>query len=404
MVILKLLLIFVLVMAVISRKKPIYLAISAATILAWLLYAVPFADGLSAVIKGCFCWDTISLIFVVYVISLLQSMMLGRNAIERARLSVSSLFNNRWVDCAAVPIFIGMLPTPNAAFIAGDIVKASAGDCLDNDEKAVVTSYFRHVSESFMPTYNSILTALVLSGIAAGDFVLAMLPIVAVIIISGCFWLLRGKVPMSTGHSPSSNRRSDILGIFIGLWPILLIIILVVSFKFHVWLSSLIAVAAYFLVHRFSFSEIKPMFKEAVQINQYLNIITIMSFKELLAASGAVDSMTAWFSALPLPSFLVFAIMFFFGSIVSGSTAMIVLCLPLAMATVPDAGVSLLALLMGVAYAAMQLSPTHLCLSLTADYFGISLGRLFRKTLPAVITTVLFTLVYYLVLTHLFNI
>lgn len=401
MVIIKMLLIFALVMTIVSKKLPIYAAISAGSILAWLLYGVSFPDGIAAVIGGITAWDTISLIFVVYVISLIQRMMLRRNAIDRARLAVSSLFNNRWVDCAAVPVFIGMLPTPNAAFIAGDIVKASAGDNLSNDEKAVVTSYFRHVSESFMPTYNSILTALVLSGVAAGDFLIAMLPIVAVIVVSGCFWLLRAKVPMKTGHASSGNKLKNILDIFIGLWPILLIILLVVVFKFHVWFSSLVALIAYFIIHHFSFTEIKPLFREALQPSQYLNIITIMAFKELLAVSGAAAAMTEWFSTLPLPSFLVFAIIFFFGSVISSSTAMIVLCLPMAMVAVPGSPVALLALLMGVSYAAMQLSPTHLCLSLTADYFGISLGRLFKKTLPAVITTVIFTLLYYLILVNI---
>ena len=180
-------------MAIISFKKPVYLAISAGALGTWLIYAIPFSQGIKAVISGATAWDTLSLILVVYIITLLQNMMALRRAIDRARIGFSSLFNNRWVDCAAAPIFIGMLPTPNAAFIAGDIVKASAEDYLDHEEKAVVTTYFRHVSESFMPTYNSILTALVISGVAAGEFVVMMMPITLFIIASGCFWFLRGK-------------------------------------------------------------------------------------------------------------------------------------------------------------------------------------------------------------------
>ena len=105
----KLLLVFAVIMTAIYRKKPIYLAISLGAAAAWLLYGISFADGVNAVIKACTSWDTIALILVVYVVSFLQNMMGMRRAIERARLAISSLFNNRWVDCAAVPTFIGML-------------------------------------------------------------------------------------------------------------------------------------------------------------------------------------------------------------------------------------------------------------------------------------------------------
>jgi len=50
----------------------------------------------------------------------------------------------------------------------------------------------------------------------------------------------------------------------------------------------------------------------------------------------------------------------------------------------------------------MQMSPTHICLTLTAEYFDISLGTLIRKTLPAVATTVAFSVCYYLLWTMMF--
>ena len=70
--------------------------------------------------------------------------------------------------------------------------------------------------------------------------------------------------------------------------------------------------------------------------------------------------------------------------------------MPVAMAAVPGAGLPLVCLLMGTTYAAMQMSPTHICLTLTAEYFDISLGDLIKKTMPAVATTVIFAVIYYL--------
>ena len=402
MIILKLTLIFILVMVIISKKQPIYTAVSIGSLLTWLFYGISLKNGFSAVMTGTFSKSTLSLILVMYIVTFLQKMMEKRGAIYRAQKGLSSLFNNRWINCAAAPTFIGMLPTPNAAFIAGDIVKASAGEYLTHEEMAVTTTYFRHVSESFMPTYTAILTALTLADIAAGDFVVAMLPIVAVIIASGCFWFLRGKVPMNTGEQPSKNKAADLLEIFKGLWPIITVILIVIFLGWEVHQASALILICYFFIHKFNFEEIKPYFRSSFQEKLVLNTFAVMIFKEFLTASGAINALPDFFALLPIPTFLVFVLIFLFGTIVSGSTAIIVLCLPIAMASVPEAGLPLLALLMGVVYAASQMSPTHICLVLTADYFGISLGTLIRKSIPPIMTTVVFAILYYVVWTGIF--
>lgn len=398
--ILKLLVVFVLVMILVSCKKPIYIAVSAGAAATWLLYGIPLQEGALGILKACTSWETLQLILVMYIITLLQKMMGKRNAIDRAQKGLSSLFNNRWINCAAAPIFIGMLPTPNAAFIAGDVVKASASEYLDHDEMAVTTTYFRHVSESFMPTYGSIILALSLADISAGSFVVGMLPIVCCVIAAGCFWFLR-KVPMKTGKAASLHRGRDAMDILIGLWPIVVIILMAVVLKMQIYVASAIILVVYSFVHRFRLAEIKPLFTQSLQWKLYLNTFAVMILKEFLTVSGVIHELPDFFSRLPIPSYLVFVLIFVFGSIVSGSSTIIGLCMTVAMTTVPNAGLPLMCLLMGVSYAAMQISPTHICLMLTADYFGITFGRLVRKTLPAVATTVIFSIAYYLVWTML---
>ena len=402
MIVLKLVLIFILVMVLISRKQPIYTAVTIGALLTWILYGISLENGFSAIMTGAFSKGTLTLILVMYIVTFLQKMMEKRGAIHQAQKGLSSLFNNRWINCAAAPTFIGMLPTPNAAFIAGDIVKASAGEYLTHEEMAVTTTYFRHVSESFMPTYTAILTALTLAGVAAGDFVVAMLPTVAVIIASGCFWFLRGKVPMSTGEQPSKHKLSDLMEILKGLWPIIAVILIVIFLSWEVHQASALILVCYFFVHKFSFEEIKPYFRSSFQEKLVLNTFAVMIFKEFLTASGAINALPDFFALLPIPTFLVFVLIFLFGTIVSGSTAIIVLCLPIAMASVPAAGLPLLVLLMGVIYAASQMSPTHICLALTAEYFGISLGTLIRKSIPPIMTTFVFAILYYAVWTGFF--
>ena len=274
---------------------------------------------------------------------------------------------------------------------------------MSKEEMAVTTTYFRHVSESFLPTYAAIILAISLAEITAGEFVLGMLPIACCIIASGCFWFLRGKLPMATGEAPSDNKLRDAGEILIGLWPILAVILMAVGLKMQIFLAAAIILVLYAVAGRFSFRELKPVFAASLQPKLYLNTFAVMTLKEFLTLSGAIHALPDFFARLPIPSFLVFTLIFFFGSIVSGSQTIVGMCLPVAIATVPGAKLPLVCLLMGTTYAAMQMSPTHICLTLTADYFEIPLGTLIRKTLPAVVTTELFAIAYYLTWTTVFS-
>ena len=64
-----------------------------------------------------------------------------------------------------------------------------------------------------------------------------------------------------------------------------------------------------------------------------------------------------------------------------------------------DGGVALLVLLMGFAYAASQMSPTHICLSLAAEHFDVSLTSMIGKIAPLMLCYMVILVGYYLLLT-----
>ena len=126
--------------------------------------------------------------------------------------------------------------------------------------------------------------------------------------------------------------------------------------------------------------------------------LTVYIFKELLTVTGVIHDIPVFFSGLPLPTFMIFVLIFFFGSVVLGSKAIVTICTPLAYAAIPDGGWPLMVLLHSCAYAAMQISPTHVCMVVIADYFKSTLGGMSRKLLPIVVIFVLVVTGYYLLL------
>ena len=391
--ILKLLLIFTCIVAIMKANKPLYLSIIAGIIGTIILYKINPFQGAKLVINGAISRQTIDLVLAFYFITFLQRMMEKRGHLMLAEKSLSNLFNSRRVNAMAAPFIIGLLPSAGAVLIASPIVDNAGGDYISKEEKTFITSYFRHISESFLPTYSSILLAINLANIDMTAFVLGMLPMVVVLFLLGYFFYVR-RIPKETGLERSNDKMKDIKNLIIALWPIALTITIILTLRIAVHLAVIPVIILSFILNKFNFKEIKPMFVSAIESKLIVTTIVIMSFKEVLTFTGVIERLPDYFKVLPIPSVIIFSLIFFLGTLVAGSQAMIALALPLAYATMPNGGLSLMILLMCMTYIAMQVSPTHICLAIVTEHYGTSFINLVKKTMPILIFFVIISSLY----------
>lgn len=399
---LKLLAVFLTIIFVMWMKKPLILAILAATLATGLLYWMPVETVGTALVRGAAGWDTIQLLLVLYLVTFLQRMLETRGCLSQAKDALDGLFNSRRIDASVAPALLGMLPAVGTVLICGDVVRQSTDGYLSVEEQACVTTYFRHLTELFFPTYTSILIAISLTGgrVSVGTFTLAMLPMMAAVMVIGWFFYLR-RLPKEAGSPCRQPRAACWKLLFQSLWTILFTVVVIVVFQVPVYIAMLICVVFNALVSRFRWAELKPFFSSAFEGKVMLNTLIIMVFKEVLAATGVIRALPGFFSSLPIPGFLIFSLIFFFGTIVAGSQSMIVLCMPMAMATASGSGLPLFILLMCMAYSANQLSPVHVCLAVCAENYHISLGALVRKTIPLSLSFCLVAFLYFFCLSCL---
>ncbi|MFA7502282.1 MAG: DUF401 family protein [Anaerovoracaceae bacterium] len=366
-----------------------------------VLYAIPLKDTIKIWYKASTSFNTISLVLILYLITLLQRILQNRKQLSQVHTNLDSLFNSRRITATVAPIFIGLLPSAAAMLICGEIVRDTVGDALDQEEQAFITSYFRHIPESFLPTYAAVILMSELSGVSIGTFVLGMLPLEVLLYILG-YWAYIRRIPKDTGLPPSENRGRVAVELLKNLWSIIAIIVLVIGFKWSVLSATLAVIIVCLPVYRYKPREILPLLKDAVEAPMLVNTYLIMVFKDFIMHSGAMDALPDFFSHLPVPTYLVFALIFFFGTVVAGAQAIIAICAVMAFAAIPGGGMPLMVLLMSFAYAAMQISPTHICLFIAADDFDVPMMALVRKTMPIIIVFCLLTVPYYWLLTAFF--
>ena len=386
--ILKLILVFLVIVAVLWVKRPLWIAASAAGVVTVFIYGLSPAVAGAAVYRGITSRTTLETVLVVYMISYLQRMMEKRGDLMNALMAMNGLYNNNRINASIVPFLLGMLPGAGTVLICGPIVRECTKDSmLSTPEKACITSYFRHISESFLPTYSAIFIGISLTQgrVTAASFVIAMLPMVLFLIVTGWVIYLR-KVPVDSGMVPDKTRVYYWKLLLKSVWAIALTIAIVLVLHLKVYAAVAICIVLNVFVNRFSLKELLPFFCTAFQLRIFLNTCFVLTFKEVLAATGVISALPEYFSTLPIPIFLIFMLIFFFSTLVAGSQATIVLCVPMAMQSVTagHSGLAMFTLMMCITYIAMQLSPTHVCLSLCSEDYKVPLGAMLLRTIPLV--------------------
>jgi integral membrane protein (TIGR00529 family) len=391
--IVKLVIIFTGIVFFIKLKKPLYISILVGAVISIVLYKIPVITSLQLAFKSCTSRDTISLVLAFYTITYVQRMMEKRGHLLLAERALDNIFNSRRINAMIAPFVIGLLPSAGAVLIAAPIVQNASGDYLTREEQTFVTSYYRHISEAFLPTYSSILLALDLSGVDMTKFVVGMLPMVVVLFVLGYIFYVK-KIPKSTGISQSKNKKEDIFNLVISLWPIAVTIMIILTMKIPVYMAVIPVIIVSAILNRFSVDELIPMIKTAFETKLIVSTVMIMVFKELLTFTGVIERLPEYFEKLPIHPAVIFSLIFVIGTLVAGSQAIIALALPLAFATIPNGGLALMILLMCMTYIAMQVSPTHICLAIVTEAFDISFIELVKKTFPVLVIFTAITALY----------
>lgn len=389
--------VFLLIIAMIALHRPLYQAISAGVIAIILLFRISLMDSVILVSRVFTEWSSFSILVSLYLITYLQRVLDARGQIKLAQQDLNGLFHNRRVNAAGAPIFIGLLPSAAAMLLCGDIVKDATDGYLDSKEQAFVTSWFRHIPESTLPTYSGVLLMATISQVPLQKFVPGMIVPVILLFLLGYFTQLR-KLPKDPGTPRSENRKADAIHLFQHLWSLLLILFLILVVKLSIVPSLVISIAAFVLVHRFRVDELLPVFRKAFDKKLLLNTFLVLVLKEFIAGTGVLAMLPEALSVLPVPTYLIFVILFFLGGIISGSSGIVAMGTPLAFAAMPDGGMPLMVLLISISHAASQVSPTHVCLVVAADYFHVTIGELIRKTMPVALVFSALMVAYYQVL------
>ncbi len=199
--------------------------------------------------------------------------------------------------------------------------------------------------------------------------------------------------------SHNSINSKPVMDVIYSTLPVIVVVALVLA-SVNVILSVLLVVGFLLIKHHYTPGKFIALAREAIVIKTLFIIWGIMLFKEVMTSTGAINDLPTYIGMLPIPQIAVLGMISFSIAYLTGQTGFYVgIAFPIVVAAVGGAVSLPMAVFVFVAGSTgTMLSPMHLCLSLTVDYFKADLAKILPKLIVLESILVSVALISYLFL------
>ncbi|SFI35690.1 hypothetical protein SAMN05192551_11346 [Tindallia magadiensis] len=396
MELLKLGLVFVVILLLIKKKINLGVSMIIGSVLLAFLFKMSVGETIETFFRTMVSTSTIQTAVALMLIMMLEYIMRQKNMLEKMVLSLNHLIRDYRMVMPVPPMFMGLLPSAGGALFSASMVSNACGDHeMTAERKGVINFWFRHVWECVLPLYPSLIIASEVMGVPMNQFIQKTYPFAIMAVVLGIPYLVyemkketRQAVNLieQTDTVEIRNKNQDIKDLVLGIFPILTILAAFFLLNLSLWFSLFLVILPMFFSMNLPIKEIPRFLQASVSYKIILILIGIMIFKDILEVSGAVnvlvDQMVGWgISIVTLSILLPFAIGFFTGI----SQAFVAIAFPILIGMMPEVNLSLMALAHVSGFAGIMVSPMHLCLVLTADFFNAQMGKMIAMILPALL-------------------
>lgn len=379
--ILKIILILLVLLLLIKKKIDLGLVLFSGAFLTALLFNLGWGSFILIVGQVLIASDTLRLIGIILLVLYIGNLLQVRGHFKDLVDSLRNVIPEPRLILALPSAFIGLLPMLGGALVSAPIVEeASRRWELSGAWKTFINYWFRHIWEYCWPLYVNMILASAILQVPIMKIAYVQSPFTALAFMLGLIWMYR-HVPSLAVEKRDRGRLRDVWQIVVSIWPILLVILLIFTLRFDMLLSLGVVAVLTQVFYRFETRERLKLILKSIPLRTVGLIAAVMLFKRTLEVSGALNSAAGSFLSEGMSSYpLLFAVPFFLGLLTGVNHAYVGISFPLLLpvfgAGNPDLILVMFAYVSG--FVGILLSPAHLCLFLTLDYFNTDLRDVYK--------------------------
>ena len=379
--ILKLGIVFAVLNVLLRLKWKVGNVLIASSALLACLYAMPIPVMARTVRTTVIDPVTIKIFFALTLIRILEMILRERRVLGLMMETARMLLRKKKLVLISMPLLIGMLPSLGGAYFSAPMVEESSkGMEISGEEKAFINYWYRHPWEYVLPIYPGVLLAAALTGIDLQSFLASQGVLAGLMFVTGFAFSMRGigkEVPKSAGGNHPLESTFCFLPLF---WVMVAVIVLHIEPHYAMALTILVMM----LFYRFSFKDVGRALKYGFTLDVITLIFGAMLFKFTLENSGAVVELSGYLNEKGISLLPVLVMLPMATGLLTGLTVGFVsTTFPLIISMAGGAHLNEIVLAFSAGYIGVLLSPVHLCLILTCEYFKADMWGIYKKIIPA---------------------
>lgn len=336
---------------------------------------------------------TIKLVVALSLIRVFELILREKNILKEMTEASKVLFGSRKLTIISMPLLIGMLPSVGGAYFSAPMVDESTKDLrMSQEEKSFINYWYRHPWEYILPLYPGILLASAITGIELRTLILANLACAVTMGIAGFLLSMRG-IKIQPKDRKVSRRG------LLSFIPIGTVLAFVVLLHVELHIALLIVVVGLLAFYRFGLSDVTRALKYGFSLDVLVLITGVMLFKGLMETSGAVENLSLYFKAGGFPLLPMLFLLPFATGVLTGLTIGFVgATFPLLASLTGGSTLGAVSFAFASGFIGVLLSPVHVCLILTREYFKADMGGIYKRLLPATAVVLVAAVIEYIVL------
>ena len=374
----------ILIVVLLRFKVLIGPAILSGGLLIWLFESRSFEKLWIAFTETLTMQRTWDLLLCLYFVMCLEVELRKSGSLHGMVVTLRNIFSSNKVTLAFMPAFLGLLPSLGGARFSAPIVQeASEGIAVDDEQKSAINLWFRHIFEFSNPLMPGVILACGIANVSIGDLIDQVGWVTILCFVLGWIFLI---IPLKiTDLEKATNtqhdRTIDWKSLVLAFGPIVTSFLLIVAFNVQAALAMGLVVVAFIPLY-FWFKRpisVKSVFTESLDKKLFFNVICILYFIQLLTVIGTLDEIVSVFNNSSLPQAVIIACLsFIFGVMTGMGQGYIAIVMPIVALMAPG-NIVLVGIAMVYGMAGQMVTPTHLCILVTVEYFKCRLWKTIGK-------------------------
>ncbi|MFO8133056.1 MAG: DUF401 family protein [Thermoplasmatota archaeon] len=337
-------------------------------------------------------WQVITLVAIVICIKLFATVLQDTGQIPLVIDHLKRVIPQRGM-LAIIPFIFGLLPIPGGALLSAPMVDEQGKKLnVDREGRTFLNLWFRHIGFLVFPLSTALVVMSQVSEVSINRLIVVQAPIFLIAVAVGSLYILRLSQKKAAEPAEDRHAAGIIMETAVNILPLIVTIIMAFTLAetVHLNIALLVALPTGILLSLLLYTgDGRPaMLKKGFSPLLGLAIFGIMLYRDMAFASGVTDVVAGYLQGSAASPLLIIPVLSFaIGFLTAHNMAAIPLVYSM-VASMIGGDIGLVSLLYVSSFMGYLVSPLHLCVVVSYEYFKPRFVKLYRLMLPpAVLVT-----------------